>query len=400
MNLERLKDENEERFLWRIGQAKDNGTLDLSWAEIADVINKEFREDISEYRCEAAYRKPYQQTKRFFEAGVFENFSTSDYITELQEQKQEIRKEKQKLSDERAALNNRLRQNARVEENLSYLEKLIKDSGKTTFPEFHNEVNISNNDLFIALSDFHLGADSDNYFGKYNSYIAAKRLNEYYNKIVNIQKIHNSENAYVCLLGDIINGEIRHTVQLQNRENLIEQIQRASELISAFVYNLSKSFKNVYVNSVAGNHSRTSMNKDEVLRNNRLDTLIPWYMKAKLSHINNIGFCENNIDPTISNWEIRGNKYLMVHGDYDSYSESGISRLVMMLGFKPTGIFYGHLHRCSYDDIANVKIIRSGSFCGAIDDYTVTKRFSGSPSQMVCVLNDNGVVACYPIELT
>lgn len=400
MNLERLKDENEERFLWRIGQAKDNGTLDLSWAEIADVINKEFREDISEYRCEAAYRKPYQQTKRFFEAGVFENFSTSDYITELQEQKQEIRKEKQKLSDERAALNNRLRQNARVEENLSYLEKLIKDSGKTTFPEFHNEVNISNNDLFIALSDFHLGADSDNYFGKYNSYIAAKRLNEYYNKIVDIQKIHNSENAYVCLLGDIINGEIRHTVQLQNRENLIEQIQRASELISAFVYNLSKSFKNVYVNSVAGNHSRTSMNKDEVLRNNRLDTLIPWYMKAKLSHINNIGFCENNIDPTISNWEIRGNKYLMVHGDYDSYSESGISRLVMMLGFKPTGIFYGHLHRCSYDDIANVKIIRSGSFCGAIDDYTVTKRFSGSPSQMVCVLNDNGVVACYPIELT
>lgn len=400
MNLERLKDENEERFLWRIGQAKDNGTLDLSWAEIADVINKEFREDISEYRCEAAYRKPYQQTKRFFEAGVFENFSTSDYITELQEQKQEIRKEKQKLSDERAALNNRLRQNARVEENLSYLEKLIKDSGKTTFPEFHNEVNISNNDLFIALSDFHLGADSDNYFGKYNSYIAAKRLNEYYNKIVDIQKTHNSENAYVCLLGDIINGEIRHTVQLQNRENLIEQIQRASELISAFVYNLSKSFKNVYVNSVAGNHSRTSMNKDEVLRNNRLDTLIPWYMKAKLSHINNIGFCENNIDPTISNWEIRGNKYLMVHGDYDSYSESGISRLVMMLGFKPTGIFYGHLHRCSYDDIANVKIIRSGSFCGAIDDYTVTKRFSGSPSQMVCVLNDNGVVACYPIELT
>ena len=399
MNLERLKDENEERFLWRIGQAKDNGTLDLSWAEIADVINKEFREDISEYRCEAAYRKPYQQTKRFFEAGVFENFSTSDYITELQEQKQEIRKEKQKLSDERAALNNRLRQNARVEENLSYLEKLIKDSGKTTFPEFHNEVNISNNDLFIALSDFHLGADSDNYFGKYNSDIAAKRLNEYYNKIVDIQKIHNSENAYVCLLGDIINGEIRHTVQLQNRENLIEQIQRASELISAFVYNLSKSFKNVYVNSVAGNHSRTSMNKDEVLRNNRLDTLIPWYMKAKLSHINNIGFCENNIDPTISNWEIRGNKYLMVHGDYDSYSESGISRLVMMLGFKPTGIFYGHLHRCSYDDIANVKIIRSGSFCGAIDDYTVTKRFSGSPSQMVCVLND-GVVACYPIELT
>lgn len=163
---------------------------------------------------------------------------------------------------------------------------------------------------------------------------------------------------------------------------------------------MSTMFANVYVNSVSGNHSRTSMNKDEVLRNNRLDTLIPWYMKAKLSHIKNISFCEDNIDPTISNWEIRGKKYLMVHGDYDSFSESGISKLVLLLGYKPEGIFYGHLHRCSYDSIADVKIIRSGSFCGAIDDYTITKRFSGVPSQMVCVLNSDGVKACYPIELT
>ena len=82
------------------------------------------------------------------------------------------------------------------------------------------------------------------------------------------------------------------------------------------------------------------MNKDEVLRDNRLDTLIPWYIKAKLEHITNISFYEDNIDPTISDWEIRGNFYLMVHGDYDSFSERGISKLVMMLGFKPEGIFY------------------------------------------------------------
>lgn len=400
MKLERFENENEEQFLWRIGQEKTNGTLDMNWTEIADVMNKEFRDDVSEYRSEAAYRKPFQQALRFWEAGVFKDYSQSDYIKDLQEQKHEIRKEKQKLFDERTAINKKLRDNARVEENLSYLERLIKQNGQSTFVNIENGVQPSDNDLFIALSDFHLGADNENYFGSYNSDIAKRRLEKYLTKISEIQQLHKSENAYVCLLGDIINGEIRHTVQLQNRENLIEQVQKASELISAFLYELSTMFANVYVNSVSGNHSRTSMNKDEVLRNNRLDTLIPWYTKAKLSHIKNISFCEDNIDPTISNWEIRSKKYLMVHGDYDSFSESGISKLVLLLGYKPEGIFYGHLHRCSYDSIADVKIIRSGSFCGAIDDYTITKRFSGVPSQMVCVLNSDGVKACYPIELT
>ena len=71
----------------------------------------------------------------------------------------------------------------------------------------------------------------------------------------------------------------------------------------------------------------------------------------------------------------------------------------MMIGYKPTAIFYGHMHKCSYDDIYGVKIIRSGSFSGTGDDYCVSKRIFGNASQMVVVLNDTGIKACYPIEL-
>lgn len=70
MEFKRLENENEEQFIWRIGQAKDAGTINLDWNQIADIINKEFRNDESEYRTEAAYRKPYQQARRFIEAGV------------------------------------------------------------------------------------------------------------------------------------------------------------------------------------------------------------------------------------------------------------------------------------------------------------------------------------------
>lgn len=397
--FKKLDKENEEQFIWRIGQAKDSGVIDMSWNEIADTINAQYREDESEYRTEAAYRKAYQQAKRFYEAGVFDAFKEDDYLHELQEQKYEIKKEKQRLSDERTALNRSLRLTARVEEDLSILKNLISENSKTTLPPPNNYIQQSDNDLIIALSDFHLGLDADTYFGSYNSDIARDRLWQYLNSIIEISALHKSENAYLILLGDLLNGEIHFTTQLENRENLTEQIQKTAELISAFTYELSKHFKIVYVNGVAGNHSRTSY-KDQVLRGNRLDNLIPWYMKAKLEHIDRIVFIDwQNYDSTIGTIKIRGNEYLIVHGDFDKFNESGVSKLVMMLGFKPTAIFYGHLHRCSYDEISDIKIIRSGSFCGTYDDYTVSKRFSGRPSQMVCVADENGIKACYPVEL-
>lgn len=398
--IKRNDNENEEQFLWRIGQLKDSGQLDMSWEDIADLMNKEFREDVSDYRSEAAYRKPYQQAKRFIEAGVFDKYEDSDYIAELRDAKHELRKEKQKMFDERTALNKTLRETARVEEDLSKLAALITKNGQTTLPEVHaDNINVGDNDLVIALSDFHLGLDVDNAFGEYSGSVAEERLKKYLFEILKIQNTHSAENAYIFLLGDLINGEIHFTTQLENRENVVEQTQKAAELLSAFVYELSKHFKSVYVNGVAGNHSRTSF-KDQVLRGNRLDNIIPWYMKAKLAHISNIKFIDaQNYDPTIGCCTIRGNHYLLVHGDFDSYSEKGVSRLVMMLGYKPTAIFYGHLHRCSYDDIAGVKIVRSGSFSGTVDDYTISKRMSGNPTQMVTVVSDDGVVACYPVDL-
>lgn len=396
--FKKLDGENEEQFLWRIGQAKDSGVLDLDWTEIADIVNKEFREDESEYRTEAAYRKPYQQTKRFYEAGVFSKYDNDTYIKELRESKQEIRKEKQKLYDERTALNKTLRENARVEEDLSKLADLIKNNAYYGLSE-RSVIENSDNDLIIALSDFHLGINTSNYFGSYNTEIAEKRLSQYLDEILKIQSMHNSENAYVCMLGDLLSGEIHITTQLENRENLTEQVQKSAELISAFVYELSKHFNNVYINGVAGNHSRTSF-KDQVLRGNRLDNLIPWYMKAKLSNLENVKFMDKaNYDDTIGSCTIRGNEYLLVHGDYDSFSENGVSKLVMMLGFKPSAVFYGHLHRCSYDEIAGIKIVRSGSFSGTTDDYTISKRLSGRPSQMVCVATAKGIKTFYPIEL-
>lgn len=79
MDLQLRKNENEEQFIWRIGQAKDSGELEMSWDEIANIINKEFGNE-DRPLSEAAFRKPYQQAKKFYDAGVFDlNTNESNY---------------------------------------------------------------------------------------------------------------------------------------------------------------------------------------------------------------------------------------------------------------------------------------------------------------------------------
>ena len=123
-DLHRLENENEEQFVFRLGTAKDSGTLDMSWEEIAAIINAEFRSDESEYRSEAAYRKPYQQAKRYLDANAFKTCKDEDsYFKELRLQKQELEKEKVKTRDERNELRRVIREEARKE---SYKEQILR----------------------------------------------------------------------------------------------------------------------------------------------------------------------------------------------------------------------------------------------------------------------------------
>lgn len=369
---------------------KSDGLIDIDWSEIRDKYNLALNPDSVRKATHTVFGGP------FVKAYMEEKLSSSAPQSYL-EQMEELRKEKQKLFDERTALKKLSRDDARGEANYATLEALIRENGIQAFPPIIPHIDDYGNDLIACLSDFHLGIDAESIGGKYNSDIARERLKQYIQSIVDIQTIHKSQNIYLALLGDLISGAIHPTIQLENRENVVKQVQLASELIAAFVYELSKHFENVYVADVSGNHSRIGL-KDNVLREERLDSLIVWYIKAKLSHISNIKYVDEKYDETIATITVRGHEFFMIHGDYDSFSEAGLNKLIMFVGHKPTGVLVGHLHHCTYDDIGNIKLIRSGSFCGTADDYSVSKRLHGKAAQMVCVVDKKGVKALYPVS--
>lgn len=376
------------------------------------LINKtEYRtyEELSEIlfgegNCfnESEVRKRMYGMKRMIELhDKYESNSTpNNDVIEIQLAKRELEAAKVQFRDERAAWNRQNTIDARVNQKLDYLETVLKESGERMYIPSPVEVCVGNsdNDLLVILSDLHIGAAFSSEWGEYNPDIATRRLNQYIREIVKIADRHNSENCFVSIQGDLISGSIHKSIQVTNRENVIDQIKIAANLITDFCFELSNYFKKVTITNVSGNHSRIDK-KEDAIHSERLDDLIGWIVKNSLSHINKITFKENNLDIGIASIDIRGKEYIAVHGDYDSYSPSGVSNLCMMIHRIPYAILYGHLHHCSVDEVNGVKMVRGGSLAGSGDAFTIEKRLSGKPSQMVCVCSSSGIEAYYPVEL-
>lgn len=120
LSLHKFDYENEEQFIWRLGNAKDSGTLDMSWSELTDVINRELGYEDRPF-SESAYRKPYAHAKKFYEAGVFDKYEDDSYIKEIQLQKDALYKEKRKLYDQRREYNKLLISDARPKHNSFFM---------------------------------------------------------------------------------------------------------------------------------------------------------------------------------------------------------------------------------------------------------------------------------------
>lgn len=397
--MELNKDEQETtlQYIWRLASAKDAGVIELTWDELTDVLNK----NLNESACSSTYRKPYQCAKSYYD-DVFSKMESESINKELMEQKRELARLKVQYRDERTAWNKQNYTDARIEQKLDYLEEQLSQIGNVCFKDYssvYKDIPNSDNDLIISLSDLHIGETFNSSFGQYDSKIAIQRLDKYLLEVVKIARRHNSENAHVVLLGDQISGSIHLSIQVSNRENVIEQIKLSSELISNFCIELSKYFKNVYVYSVDGNHSRLVSNKEMAVKDERLDSLITWIVQQITKFVDNIHVQTKNLDSSIARFVVRDNVYLAVHGDCDSMTQSGVGKLCMSVGEMPYAILGGHRHVPAYEEFNGVKYIQSGSLAGAGDDFTVSKRLSGKASQTVLVCNSIGIECIYNTNL-
>jgi hypothetical protein len=394
-----LENENEYQYIWRIGQAKDSGLLDMDWNSIADLLNSTFRTDESEYRTEAAYRKSYQQAKKFYENGVFNNLSEGQYLKELQSQKQSLEKEKVKTRDERTELRRIIREEARKE---SYLEQVLRCiSEYQCNPLKYDEskrfdgILSTDNDLLISCFDLHAGMESKNFWNTFNEDVLHDRLNSYLDKIFEVQLRHGSENAYV-VLSELVSGFIHPTLRIENNQDMIEQFLCVTNYISEFLAELSYKFTDVNVHIAPGNHGRLSPKKEDNITNENMDNLVIPFLEAKLQNFKNIHCYKNTIEQSIAMFSIRNQTVFSSHGDKESL-EKAIPNLTLFTGIRPNIYLCGHRHTNSMITMYDSKVLQAGCLSG-VDNYCLDNRLRNKPEQLIAVINNNGLDCLYDVK--
>jgi metallophosphoesterase superfamily enzyme len=395
-----LPNETEDECLFRIGEAKRDGLLDLRWTEIADFFNKTFRGDETEYRTESSYRKKFKNyidaKDMLAKSGLSGRQDVTCSCEDIDAKIRELEKVKIQIRDERTDYQRSLRESARRE---SFIELVERSMSKYVEPFDYKPSPVieSDEDMIVCLSDMHAGIEVSNWWNVYNTDILKERLHKYLDEIHDVQQLHKCKICYLVLGGDEISGMIHPNLRLQNNENVIEQLKIAVTYIGEFVHVLQDWFEEINIYSVSGNHSRINPNKEEHLRGEELEEMIPFCLKLQFANNDNVHICDYmacKIDGTIGAFKTRGDKrFYIVHGDKDTPSKV-VKNLTLMSGVKPDGIIMGHRHHNAFDTEHNVKVIQCGCVVGT-DDYCVDKRISGSPEQCVVITSKKRAVKCF-----
>ena len=399
MGLERRENETALQYHKRLidGKLTDKTLADVDYSELSEYVYGQ------PYSSDVARRMMYgsKKTLDLMESERFEAVSDASIASELDMKKMELQIERQKFYDQRSAYNKLLRDRAREEE----INEIIRDcieSGKLPELQYSDGEFLYENrggTLLVSLNDLHYGAVVDNAWCTYNSDVCADMMERYLYEIGQIQKTHMTEDCVVWAAGDMISGNIHRSIQVSNKENVIDQIIGVSELIARFLADLSEQFRTVRYVSVAGNHSRIEPNKENAITAERLDNLIDWYLTARLQNFANVTIeLESRLDDTMSLFEMHGKNYCLVHGDFDG-TPSRMQALQQMVNVPLYAVLCGHMHHNQTNVVQGIRTVMAGSFQG-MDRFCVEKRIVGEPEQMVCVCDDNGILCHYDIRLS
>ncbi len=275
--------------------------MDMNWTLLAEVLNHELHDDAP--LAESTYRKAYQAARAYYDE-VFLPMLDRDVgggvVENVRAQRLELEKARVKMRDERNEV-------ARIQRELARRESLIdliKDGlREEVFPApgyVPHEFPCTDNDLIVHLTDVHCGVEVQNCFNAYSVDIMQDRLRQYLEKIDEIRQRHSSENCYLLLGGDLISGIIHTTLRLENNLDVIRQVKVVSTALSCFIQALSSMFHQVYVYSVPGNHSRVQPKKEDNLRGENLDILVPYILALSLQNYENVHIHEENPEPTVA----------------------------------------------------------------------------------------------------
>ena len=400
--LQKRADENESQYIWRIGRAKDAGTLDATWEELSPTLNTELGIAEEDWRGESAWRKRYRVMQQAWD-DVFskQQFSESQSI-EIDEKINELFKVKKQAQDQRRELRKLLTVDARFDNLTDKLMESVNHLCEIKPLNFEDYViNTSSSEAIIAWADWHYGMVTDNIWNQYNTDICRQRVASFVSKAIKHIQQHGVKTLHIMLLGDAAHGSIHTGCRVASEEDACDQLMQSSELMAEAINELSSYVIEVNVYATYGNHLRTIQNKNDSIHSDNMEKLIPWWLEQRLQNNNRVNVVKSDYYEFIY-LNVCGYNIVGAHGDLEKFKQFGLTVNTLFTKKYGKTIDYtvsADKHHIEEFETMGIESILVRSLCGT-DEYANNHRLYSEPGQTLMIFTpEDGRQCTYNIKL-
>lgn len=219
-------------------------------------MNRELYKDEEDlYQGESAFRKKCKYARDFYEE-VFSKRESDEYQKELQAQKREIEKERQKLNATKIEYSRDIRQQSRFE---LFYENIKNSITTLPLPEFYsirNELD-ENKEYVLTIADIHAGANFKSENNEYSLDICKERFQKLLGDVIDFVQDKKLSKIKIIEMGDTIQGLLRVSDLKLNETSIVETTVFISRVIASFLNELSSYCYIEYYHVPTSNHSQT-----------------------------------------------------------------------------------------------------------------------------------------------
>ena len=404
--LERSPEESDLQYHKRLiyGKLVDKTLSDRDYSELALLAYGQ------DYSSDVARRMFYgsKRTLELMDKDALQSSSVGGIGSELDAKIIEMRKERQRLLDQRREYNKLIDKDGRAE----HLHSIIAETAE----KFASSIGVMYSDesgqiaypvpgapeAVAVFSDWHYGMVTNNVFNKYNTEICRRRVQDTVYKMIEKIEFHACNTAHIVVLGDLFHGAIHVSGRVASEEVVCEQMMHAAEILAQSIYEISKHVREVRVYMTYGNHARTVQNVKDNIHSDNMERVLIWWLEERFRNCPNIVIVNEAATNEFLVLDVCGHGFCASHGDLDGVRES--PRLLPTLFRKTKGIDVEYIllgdkhHRESFNELGITSLL-CGALCGT-DDYANGKRLYADASQLLLIVNErDGVDAEYRIKV-
>ena len=376
--LNKLPEETEEQYLWRVGHYIGDGLVD-SWKDIGDIVNSQLYTDESQYKTADTYRRQLSTAKKYYD-NVFSPMisnSDSEYDSDIQKQLEALRKERIKIQTLNVERNRIDREEARRELFYEQVHTLAQTIPVPEFSAIQTEEN--NNETYVlCLADIHAGAKFTSLTNEYSLDIMKDRFDLLVVDVVNFIKKHNVEKLIVLGLGDSVQGLIHANDLKINDSSMVAAIVTVSKTIAKFITELSRYTNIEYVHVGSSNHSQLRVlgTKPNELMDEDVEYIISHYIEDLCMANPRIYVRVPEVGEWFTKLNIEGFNVIAMHGHQIKNFESALKELSVKTNEIVDYLIVGHCHTAKelsgYEGVCHdTEVLMCPSFVGC-DPYADT----------------------------